>query len=145
MEVQAPKQVLVVRQVNPIFIHKIWPDVEPMLRAGLEHSQREYDVSHLKQYIVNGQHILLVAEDGEKIWGASTIVFENYPNERVAFMSCIGGKFIATQNCWDQLCDWIKVNGGSRIRGYAHPAVARLWRQRFGVETTYYIVDKKLE
>ena len=138
------KIILTVRQVNPIFIHTIWAQVESMLECGLEHGQNEYTIDHLKMMIVEGRHILLVAEDNGKIYGACTIVFENYPNERIAFMSCIGGKFIATQNCWDQLCNWIKANGGSRIRGLAHPSVARLWRQRFGVETTYYIVDKIL-
>jgi len=142
--IEKPIQTLVVRQVNPIHIHLIWGKIEEMLRRGLEHSQNEYNIDQLKVMIVEGKHILLVAEDGERLWGACTIAFENYPNERIAFMSCIGGKFIATQNCWEQLCDWIKLHGGSRIRGYAHPSVARLWHQRFGVETTYYVVDKKL-
>jgi hypothetical protein len=140
-----PKLSLVVRQVNPIFIHKLWPDIRGMLESGLSHSQNEYNVDQLKMLIIDGSQTLLVAEDGEKIWGAATITFENYPNERIAFMSCIGGKFIASQTCWDQFCEWAKNNGCSRVRGYAHEAVARLWRIKFGVEKTYVIVDKKLQ
>jgi len=135
---------LTVHQVNPAFIHTIWPQVNYMLLRGLEHSQNEYGVDYLKMLIIQGQQILLVAEEDGKIYGAATVQFENYPNERIAFMTCIGGRMIATQDCWKQFCDWAKANGASRVRGWAHPSVARLWHQRFGVESTYIVVDKKL-
>lgn len=144
METLIQNKILTVRQVNPIFIHTIWKDINLMLARGLEHSQGEYNLDQLKMLIVQGEHILLIAENEGIIYGAATIVFEDFPNERVAFMTCIGGRWLATQNCWKQFCDWAKANGCSRVRGYAHPSVARLWHQRFGVETTYYVVDKKL-
>jgi len=139
-----PVQTLVVRQVNPAFIHMVWPDIKDYLEAGLSRSQNEYTAEQLKVLLVQGQQVLLVAEDGEKIRGAATICFENYPNERIAFMSCIGGKFIATKNCWEQFCNWAQGQACTRVRGYAHDSVARLWQMKFGVKKTYVIVDKEI-
>ena len=138
------KIILIVRQVNPIFIHTIWAQVESMLEKALEHSSGEYNVDQLKVFLVQGLQTLLVAEDDGKIYGAATISFENYPNDRIAFMTAIGGKMIASKSCWEQFCNWAKANGCTKVRGAAFEEVARLWHQRFGVESVYIIVEKKL-
>jgi hypothetical protein len=135
---------MIVRQVNPIFIHRLWPDVKPMLDKAMEHSAGEYDTEQLKVMLVNGSQTLLVAEDEGKIYGAATIVFENYPNDRIAFITSIGGKMLANKNIWNQYEAWCKANGCTKTRGYAFEAVARLWKKRFGMEPTYIIVEKKL-
>jgi len=138
------KIILTVRQVNPIFIHTIWPDVEDMLAKALEHSSGEYNVDQLKVFLVQGLQTLIVAEEDGKIYGAATISFENYPNDRIAFMTAIGGTMIASKSCWEQFCNWAKANGCTKVRGAAFESVARLWHQRFGVESVYIIVEKKL-
>src|SRR3990167_5085939 len=83
---------LIVRYVNPNFIAQMWPKVEDMLEAALKHSAGEYTAEQLKVMLVNGSQFLLVAEDGEKIHGAAAIAFQNFPNDRIAFMTAIGGK-----------------------------------------------------
>jgi len=143
-QIEKPIQTLVVRYVNPVHIHYIWPKVKDMLERGLDRSQHEYNIDHLKQYVIEGKNILLVSEDGEKIWGACTICFENYPNARVAFITSIGGRMIANKSIWEQFENWARGMGATIIRGYAFESVARLWKTHFGLEKTYVVVEKRI-
>lgn len=133
-----------VRQVHPNFIVSIWDKVKPMLDAAMKHSAGEYSTEQLKVMLVNGQQVLLVAEDGKNIHGAATICFENYPNDRIAFITSIGGIMLANKNIWRQFEDWCKSNGCTKARGYAFPAVARLWHKAFGMTQPYVVVEKIL-
>ena len=135
---------LLVHYVPVNFIAQLWPKVKDMLEAALTHSAGEYNADQLKVMLVNGLQVLLIAERDGKIYGAATIHFENYPNDRIAFMTAIGGRMIANQDCWQQFLDWARANGCTKVRGAAFEAVARLWRQKFGVESRYIIVEKSL-
>lgn len=131
--------------VAPIYIHQVWENVEPYLSAALKHSGGEYGLEHLKVFLVQGNQTLLVAVNEEnKIHGAATIEWINYPNERVAFVTTVGGAMLANKNIWSQFEEWVKQNGGTMIRGAAFESVARLWKRAFGVESRYIMVEKKL-
>ncbi len=132
-----------IRQVNPSFVPQIWPKVQKFLESALEHSGGEYTADQLKVYLVQGSQSLLVADDGE-IKGAATIQFIDYPNDRVAFITCIGGRWITGNDMFSQLCEWCRKNGATKIQGAARESVERLWRQRFGFSERYRIVEKAL-
>ena len=105
----------------------------------------EYSVEHLKLYLTSGQQTLLIIIDDENnIHGAFTVEITNFPNERVAFTTSVGGKGITEQDLWSQYEQWLKNNGVTMIRGAAHETVARLWRRKFGVQSRYIIVEKKI-
>jgi len=70
--------------------------------------------------------------------GAMTINFFNRPNDRVAFITYIGGKHIAEQETFDQLATLCRSFGATKIEGAVNEAVARLWR-RFGFTEKYRI------
>lgn len=134
-----------VQYINPMYIHQVWNLVEPFLTKGLARSGGEYTADQLKVFLVSGDQQLLVAvdEDG-KICGAAAIQFINYPNDRVAFVTSIGGKMIANLDIWQQFETWCKQSGATMVRGAAFESVARLWKKAFGVEQRYVIVEKKL-
>lgn len=132
------------RHVNPNYIAQMWPQVEGMLAAALEHSAGEYDVNQLKVMLVNGSQSLLVVESDGVINGAIAVAFENYPNDRIAFVTAVGGRWIVKQDAWSQFEDWCRAMGCTKIRGAAYESVARLWKRHFGVEPKYLIVEKSL-
>lgn len=134
-----------VEVVHPNHIIHVWDKVKGYLEAGLKRSGGEYEAEHLKVYLIQGAQNLLVAVDGEDIHGAATIEWANFPNERVAFVTAIGGKMIADKDIWRQFEDWVILNGGTTIRGNAFESVARLWKKAFGVESRYIVVEKKLK
>lgn len=133
-----------VQYVEPKYLHYVWKDVEPFLAKAMEHSGGEYDLQQLKVFLVQGLQSLLIAIDDNGIKGAATIEFINYPNERVAFITAIGGKMIANKDVWKQFEDWLAASGATLVRGAAFESVARLWRRAFGFENRYVMVEKRL-
>ena len=133
-----------VQYVDTMYIHQVWDLVKPFLEKGLVRSGGEYTAEQLKVFLVTGMQRLVVAVENDIIKGAATIEFINYPNERVAFVTAVGGKMLATKEVWEQFEGWCKQNGATMVRGAAFESVARLWKKAFDVEQRYVIVEKKL-
>lgn len=133
-----------VQYVDTMYIHQVWDLVKPFLEKGLVRSGGEYTAEQLKVFLVTGMQRLLVAVEDDIIKGAATIEFINYPNERVAFVTAVGGKMLSTKEVWEQFEGWCKQNGATMVRGAAFESVARLWKKAFDVEQRYVIVEKKL-
>ena len=132
--------------VEPSQIHMVWDKVAPHLEKAMEHSGGEYNLDQLKVFLVQGlQNLLVCIDDAEdNLFGAVTIEFINYPNERVAFVTSVGGKALASRELWNQFEVWCKQNGATMVRGAAFESVARLWKKAFGVESRYVMVEKRL-
>lgn len=94
--------------------------------------------------LVRGEQVLYVAVDNGRILGAATVEFANFPNDRVAFITAIGGRMIARTDLFNELADILRQQGCTKIKGEAREAVARLWHQKFGIEAPRLIVEMKL-
>jgi hypothetical protein len=89
-----------------------------------------YNDDHVLSYLVNGNWELFVAVDENNVMrGAATISYINYPLHRVAFITAVGGRLIATQDSFNQLKNLFKARGATMIQGYGRPAIIRLWRR----------------
>ncbi len=129
--------------VAPEYIPRIWTHVEAFVKAGLKKSADEMNAEHVKVYLTQGsQDLLIMLDETDSIIGAIVIQLTTYPNERIAFITSIGGS--RTKDIWDQLINWCKIKGATVIRGCADEAVARLWRKQFQFESRYIVVEKKL-
>lgn len=134
-----------IEPIHPNRVAQLWPQIADLLASALVTGGGEYNADQLKVMLVQGQQALLVvASPDGAISGALTVAFENYPNDRIAFVTSVGGKMICDADAWQQFEDWARQHGATKIRGYAHKSVARLWRQKFGVEQRYLIVEKPL-
>lgn len=136
---------LTIQSVAPQFINQVWADVEAFIKSAEEKSgATEYGTEHIKVYLVTNQWMLLVAADEDKkIHGAAAVNFINYPNDRVAFITAIGGKLIANEDTYAQMCGLLKNCGATKIQGMARESVARLWK-RFGFEERSILVETKI-
>lgn len=135
-------------RVQPVplqLINQIWDKVAPFIKSAEEKfGGSEYTTEQIKVYLVTGQMILLVAtDDNNEIQGACTASFLNYPNDRVAFVTAIGGKLVTSPETFAQMSEIFKANGATKIQGMAKEAVARLWK-RFGFEEKAILVEVKL-
>lgn len=134
---------LSLRIVPVTHIHQTWDQVEEMLSSALVHSQGEYNIDQLKLMLAKGVQTLLVGVDEDNnIKTAISIEWINHPNDRVAFITAIGGR--TDKKGWQEFLDWVKANGGTKIQGAAYESVARLWKRQYGFENVYIIVEKKL-
>jgi hypothetical protein len=135
-------------KVQPVptqFVNQTWEKVEPFIKSAEEKfGGSEYTTEQIKVYLVTGQMMLLVAtNEKNEIHGAATVSYINYPNDRVAFITSIGGKLVTSPDTFAQMSELFKVNGATKIQGIAKEAVARLWK-RFGFEEKAILVEVKL-
>ena len=114
-------------------INEIFEDIKKNLTRGVKDRKHTFHTP-----------VFCNIDNENNIHGAFTVEITNFPNERIAFTTSVGGKGITEQGLWNQYEQWLKNNGVTMIRGAAHETVARLWRRKFGVQSRYIIVEKKL-
>ena len=124
--------------------HQTWLLVEEFLAEALKWGEDDYTKEQAKALLAQGSWLLLVAVDEEnKIHGAASVNFINMPNDRVAFITAIGGKLISNKDTYAQLCNVLKSFGATKIQGAARESIARLW-SRYGFKERYIIVEAKI-
>ena len=129
--------------IEPNRIQQTWRSVEIMLDRAMAHSGGEYTLEQLKVMLTQGKQTLCVgADENLTIKCAMTIEWINYPNDRVAFITAIGGR--TSPEGFEQFENWVRANGGTKIQGAAFEAVARLWKRAYGFENRYIIVEKQV-
>lgn len=128
------------------FVNQTWPFVERFLSKAVDNQGGavEVNIDQIKLYVTSGQWLLVVAtDDKNQIKGAATINFFNRPDNRVAFITHIGGRLVANQDTFDQLRALCKSFGATKIEGAVTQAVSRLWR-RFGFTEKYIIAEVRI-
>ena len=131
-----------VQHVPIQYVNQTWDVVSKFIQAAIEQQtgDKDYTLDQVQAYITGGQWILLVAVEDDKIIGAATVNLFNRPNNRVAFITYIGGRLIVGEESFKQMCQVLKSFGATSIEGAVNDAVARLW-QRFGFVEKYKIVE----
>lgn len=135
---------LTVKHVHTNYCAQSWPLVEEFIAAAHKFGHGDYSMDQIKMYVTSGQWVLLAAVDEQnKVHGACTISFMNYPNDRVAFITTIGGKLITGEDTFSQLKAIAKSLGATKIQGAVRKSVARLFN-RFGLTERSTIVETKI-
>jgi len=135
---------LTVQHVPQQFAAQTWPLVEKHIASANKYGGDDYTLDQIKMYVMQGQWVLLVATDEEsKVQGAATVSFLNYPNDRVAFVTAIGGKLISNDDTFEQLKTVLRNMGATKIQGAARESIARLWK-KYGFAERYTVVEVKI-
>lgn len=141
---------LSVRPVDVNYVAQVWPLVKGFLEDALNKDNDApdwsdcYNIDHVQGFVAGGQWMLLVATDEENnIHGAATVTFANYPMNRVAFITLIGGHLVSSPETFEQLRVLLKGYGATKLQGYGRPAIVRLWK-RYGFEPRTTLVEVKL-
>ena len=139
-----------VQTVDVNHISQVWPLVEIYLNDALTKDNEApewsecYNIHHVQAFITNGTWLLLVAVDEEnKVQGAATVSFANYPMNRVAFITLIGGRLISNRDTFEQLKAILKQRGATKVQGYGRESIVRLWK-RFGFEPRTTLMEVQL-
>lgn len=124
-------------------VNQVFPNVEGFLKSAEDKvGVAEYSVEHIKVYLSTGQWLLVVAveEDDGSLHGAATLNFINYPNDRVAYITALGGKGIVTPEVFAQLGDVVKSYGATKVQCAAQESAARLY-ERVGFDRKYSVLE----
>lgn len=134
-----------VQIVHPDHIYSVWDKVEPLIQASLDVGFGYATIDQVKLMLVKGIQTLLIAVDeNNDIAGALAVEFVNYPNERVVFLAELGGKAVVDQSVLDQVEEWARQNGATRMCAWADDVHARLYKIKLGFTTARHVVEKKL-
>ena len=133
-----------VQYVTPAKIYGIWDDIKDFLDASVKVGSGDYTLEQLKGLLVSNAQTLLVVVKEDNIIGAITIEFINYPNDRVMFITALGGKGIVNSKTFSQVEKWAKMQGATKSAAWAQEAQARLYKNKAGFTTMRYVMEKKL-
>lgn len=124
-------------------VHQTWPLVEQYFAAVEPHAKGDYTLDQIRLKLGEGNWWLVTFTEGETIIGAMSMFYENRANARVAFITCLAGKEMTTEDNWSQLQDICKKDGATMIEAAMRPSTFRLW-SRLGFEEKYLIAEVKL-
>jgi len=126
------------------FVAQTWPQCEQYVADAMQYGNGDYTLDQIKLFVHTGQwSLIVIADDANTIHGALTVSYINYPNDRVAFVTFIGGKHITNDDTFKQVCDILRANGATKTQCMARPSAARLW-QRCGYENRAALLEMKL-
>ena len=135
---------LEVRHVPIQYVNQAWPMVERFIANAVDYCGDDYTLDQVRVYVSSGQWLLVVAVDEQGVvHGAATINFLNYPNDRIGYITSIGGRLIANKKTFSELCEILKSRGATKIQGLGRPSIVRLWN-RLGFEPISTLVEYKL-
>lgn len=132
-----------IRYVDTNHVHAFWDKVVSFIEASIEKGEGplDYNIHHVQQFLASGQWLLLIAIDSKnEICGASTVSFVNYPLNRVAFITAIGGKFVICKDTFEQMKQIFRQHGATKVQCYVRPAMER-FLERFGFEPGNRLVE----
>lgn len=131
-------------KVIPVqYAAQVWPSVEPMLaRTEKFNETGDYNLDQIKMYVTTGQWVLVVAMDEQEVKGAAVISFMNYPNSRIAFVTCAAGKDIYNRETIDDLYRIVVDMGATKMQAVGRPSIVRLLGQS-GFEPVTTVMELK--
>jgi hypothetical protein len=135
---------MIVKQVPKELIKQVWSQASAYINNALEFADEDYSLDDVKNYLISGQwSLLIVIDDDNKLRGAITVAYAKYPNNKVAYITAIGGKWISDKESYKNFVNVLKDNGATKIQGAARESVARLWR-RLGFREKHIIVERSI-
>jgi hypothetical protein len=128
--------------VDAIHIYKIWDVVKDFFKDSDRSELDETTIENYKLNLVNRIHNLLVVVENDKIIGAFIMYIVNAPTHRVLNIAVAGGKGIVVKEVTDQIEQYARSQGATKIKAQAKDAQARLYRMVMGLEKTTNVVEK---
>jgi len=133
----------VVAKVPFNLVHQTWPLVEQYFASVEPHTKGDYTLDQIRMKLGVGDWWLITFTEGETIIGAMSMHYDNRANARVAFITCLAGDGMTTDDNWAQLRDICKKDGATMIEAAMRPSTFRLW-SRLGFKEKYLIAEVKL-
>lgn len=135
---------MIVQHVPVEFVAQTWPLVEKYISSAEKFGGDDYTADQIKVYLAKNLWTLLVAVDeNNQVQGAATVAFQNYPNDRVAFVTTMGGTMMVNEEVLNSLKQALKGFGATKIQGAMRQSMVRL-SKKVGFVERYTVVELKI-
>ena len=119
---------LSIRPIPIEYVNQVWASVENFIAESVNFAVGEITLDETKYHVVNGNWILYIITDEENnVHGAVTVAFFNRIDNRVAFITNIGGRLLTEKDLFTQFSDLLRQNGATCIEGNVRDSLFRLW------------------
>jgi hypothetical protein len=133
-----------IQHVPVEFIAQTWPLVEKHIGSAQQFGGDDYTTDQVKVYLSKGLWKLFAAVNEENmVQGAATVLFQNYPNDRVAFVTTMGGDMLVNEEVLHKFKQELKKFGATKLQGAMRPSMVRL-SEKLGFVERYAIVEVKI-
>jgi hypothetical protein len=134
---------MIVMKILPQQVYGLWDRIAELLGKAIPYAGGDYSLDQVKLYLTSGHWSLLGIFKDKELTGAIAITYMNMPNDRIAYITLIGGKNVINPDTYQQFKTILKDHNATKIQGGARPSVARLWR-RLGFRERYILVENTL-
>ena len=135
---------MTVKEVPLKYINMTWPMIEGHIESALRYADGEITLAEVKTYLIQGiWSLYVVVDEEERIQGSATIHYYNRTDNRIAFVTAIGGKLVTTPELFSQLGDILRANGATCVEGAVRDSLVRLW-SRIGARKKSNLIQIKL-
>jgi hypothetical protein len=119
---------LSIRPVPIEYVNQIWASVKKFIEESISFAEGEITLDETKYHVISGNWVLYIVTDEENnVHGAVTVAFYNRTDNRVAFITNIGGRLITDKDLFAQFSDLLRQNGATCIEGNVRDSLFRLW------------------
>jgi len=126
------------------YMAQTWPLLEKHIASAEKFGGDDYTTDQIKVYLAKGLWQLFAAVNEENVvQGAATVLFQNYPNDRVAFVTTMGGSMMVNEEVLAAFKQVLKGFGATKLQGAMRPSMVRL-SEKLGFVERYAIVEVKI-
>lgn len=135
-----------VQVAGPEHVYHLWDEIKGFIQYSINAAGGEFTLDQAKLLLTSGKWQLIVfVEDSGDIRGAATVRYDNRPNDRVGFVTSMGGRgIIETDSCYEQFMAILKGNGATLMEGACRPSAARLFMQKWRATEKCIVVEVEL-
>ena len=127
-------------QVAPQFLPQVWPIAAPLLQKAIDLEPEMVTIEQVEYDVRTGASWLLVWEEPDVgVTGAVTGRFFDYPRERVAHVSLMGGKGIVRAHVFDEAKKWMRANGATKAQCWARGSLVQMY-EKMGMKNTHQVM-----
>lgn len=128
---------MIVEAVPIEYVHVVWPQVQGFIEQSIRHGgSGEYTIDQAKGMVALGRWRLIVASENATPYGAMLVDVYNRLDQRVAFVTAVGGRGIINENTFKQLQALVKSWGATSLECAARPSMQRML-ERVGMKQKY--------
>jgi hypothetical protein len=131
-------------QLNPRELPQVWPVVAPLLQKAIDLDPSSVTIEQVEYSVRTGRTSLLVWEESTVgITGAATVDLIDYPRERIANITLLGGRSVVQQTVFDEVCNWMRLSGATKAQCWANGSRVQLY-EKMGMKATHQVMRIKL-
>ena len=126
------------------YMAQTWPLLEKHIASAEKFGGDDYTTDQIKVYLAKGLwHLFAAVNEENVVQGAATVLFQNYPNDRVAFVTTMGGSMMVNEEVLTAFKQVLKGFGATKLQGAMRPSMVRL-SEKLGFVERYAIVEVKI-